>query len=656
MMEQEMRTTIQRTLILTLGEEGAAVSQCVAQMLEEWDAAPVVAVRHLALGAEGTETETIEAALHEISRLAHRATLAEIGYSPDRLDELVIWVVGPPQAPLAEIAEEATEQAVALLSLDPFTLGLVLSVDGSLGIEGALEQVGDASNDPFSLFYLAGLVNEAGLTLDNSSALYEQAARFLALHTCTPLRDAPVWIEQARGWGDGLGVASFGLTWLAWPGDAAQAHAAHRLAKAVIECAMGDADQSPDAETLLREGALTLPSLISHFTPPAVASVARLAASDTPIPTLWALLGPTDDSDHPLLANLETMGKERGRMLGDCASAWERTTETGIQEVIAQVRGWASQALDSGGLNGARALVKSLEQRLSEWATGVDQRLEETQDEIGLIERDGEAALEKLTGLLAEMPRYCWRDLVRLLSSPMRWVRLWTRWRNAQDLYARYVMLQAAMLETRVMIEQMKRACAIYWAAGAELQSVAQELDRLENQVYGLLGAKDEPPEWPRMPLLLGDEPEPLLAQLAERHLPAPQDQARGFLAQWGSLSRWWSEGMPQRETVKQWLMGQVASLATVSIWEIVRCRYPEPQVLQQWADELVAQTSPLWRWDPTTLSESERACLSGATVLLGPPDGGAPWNEDEPDVRILSLDRADRLAIVSLRWGIPRK
>jgi hypothetical protein len=660
-MEQEMRMTIQRTLILTLGEEGAAVSQRVDQMLEEWGVAPVVAVRHLALDAEEAETETVEAALHEISRLAHRATLTEIGYSPDRLDELVLWVVGPPQAPLAEMATMAAERAVALLGLDPFTLGLALSVDGSPGAAETLAQGWNVSTDSFSLFYLAGPVNEAGLTLDDNSALYEQAARFLALHTRTLLRDAPVWIERARGWGNGLGVASFGLTWLAWPGDVAQAHAVRWLVKAVIEDAMGDAERSPDAETLLREGMWSPPLLISRLTPPAVAKVVRLAAGDAPTPSLWALLRPYDDSDHPLLTDLEATVKTWDRMLGDCASAWRRATEVGIQEVIVQVRDWTSQALNAGGLDGARALVKSLEQRLSEWAAGVDQRVEETREEVGRIERDGEAALETLAALLTEMlragaRRYRWRDLIRLLRSPIRWVRLWTYWRKAQDLCARYMLLQAAALEARVAVEQMERACAVYWAAGAELQSVTQGLDRLESKVCGLLGAEDEPPEWPRIPLLLGDDPDTLLVQLAEQYLPTPQDQAREFLAQWGSLSKWWSEGMPQREAVERWLVKQVAPLATVSIWEIARCRYPEPQVLQRWMDELVAQTSPLWRWDPTVLSEVERACIGEATVLLGPPDGGAPWNEDESNVRVLSLERADRLAVVSLRWGIPRK
>jgi hypothetical protein len=636
-------------------------------MLEEWEAPPVVEVRRLDADDETIEAQVIDMALHKVSRLAHRATLSGLGYSPDRLDELVIWVVGPPSAPLAGVARLAAERATSLLGLDPFTLGLALWDErpADLPAEGVTDGPLPAPASPLPILYLVAPVNEAGLTLDDRAALYEQTARFLVLHTCTPLRDAPAWIEQTSpsallgtgDWGNGLGHASFGLTWLAWPGDVAQARAARWLAEAVIGRVMGDPSQSPDAEMLLREAALAPSLLNSRLTPLAVAKVVRLAACDVPPPPPWALLRPSDDADHPLLASLETMEGEWQTVLDECAPTWERLMETGIEEVIAQVRGWVSQALDAGGLSGARVSIEVLERRLGEWAAGAEQRLDEGQEDVSRMERNGRAVYAKLTALLAEMPRYRWRELVRLVRSPLRWVWLWARWREAQSLHARYVLLQAATLGTRVTVEQMKRACGVYWAAGSELQSVSRELDRLEHEVYGLFGASDEPPEWPQMPLLLGDDPGSLLAQLAERYLPHPEEQARESLAQWGPLSRWWVEGLPHPEAVKRWLMEQVSPLATISIWEWICCRYAEPEALRQWVDELVAQASPLWRWDPAALSEDERACLGSATVLLCAPDGSVPWDEwdeDESGVRALSLDRADRLAVVTLRWGIP--
>jgi hypothetical protein len=674
-MARERRTPIQRTLILTLGEEGSATGQHLQQMLEEWGAPPVVAVRHLDSGGELPEEVTIDEALHEISRLAHRIRLDELGYSTDRLDELVVWAVGPPDAPLNAVAGLAAGRAAALLGLDPFTLGLALwrSRPSMSGDPGPSDQNPDTISLPSSPahlstsslrpLYLSGMINEAGLTLDDDEALYRRAARFLLLHTCTGLRDTPVWVEQASGWGasgwgDGgwgtsKGFASFGLAWLAWPGDVAQARAAGWIAEAAARQVMGDTGGAMEAEALLREAALAPSLLAPRLTPPSVAKAVRLAAGDASSLAPWALWRPSDGPEHPLLANLEAVVSERESVLELNAPAWERAMETGIRTGIAQVRDWVSRALDAGGLCGARGLGEALAKRLGEWAGGAEQRLEEAREDLARIEQEGQAVHAKLASLLAQVGRCRVRDLLLLLRNPLRWIWLWSCWREAQRLYTRYMLFQAAALETRVLIEQMKRACGVYWAACAELESVSRELDRLEHGVCHLLDTPSEPPDWPSMPLLLADDPDALLARLMEQHLPDLQSQARDLLDRWGPLSQWWTEGLPYQVDVERWLMAQAEPLANVSIGEIVRLRYPERQALQGWMDELVAQASPTWRWDPAALSEDERGRLGNATVLLSALDGGVPWDEDATGVRTLLLDRADRLAVVILRWGI---
>jgi hypothetical protein len=688
----KVKAAIQRTLILTLGEAGAAVGQRLVQMLDKWGTPPVVAVRHLRLDEESAEV--IEAALREVSRLVHRTALHNLGYESGRIDPLIVWVVGAPDAPLANVASLAAGRAAALLGLDPLTLGLVLvGVEGLALREGldecrreqeALEnpepalQAGAAADGlpgqvPTAFTgpcYLVAQVNEAGLTLDGSPALYEQAARFLALHTCTPLRDAPTWTEQASGWSDRRGYASFGLTWLAWPGPVAQARAARLLVEALLSLLMGPTDGAPEACALLRQAALAPPLLAPRLTPPAAVEAVRLATDDLPPLAPWALLRPSGEAGHPLVEQIEAMAEERGTVLAGCAPTWERLMRSNIKATTAQVRDWVSQALDTGGLDQTRALVGALVQRLGEWAAGAEQRLEEAQEDLARTGRNRQAVLVELISLLEKMPRRRLRELLRLLRNPLRWAWLWLLWRKARSLHARCLLLQAAALETRVVMEQMKRVCGVYWAAGAELQSVARELDRLEVGLYDLLEATDETPDWPQMPLLLGDDPDALLAQLAERYLPSPQAQAEEFLARWGSLSRWWAEGLPRQAAVEQWLMEQVAPLAAVPVWEVARCRYPKPDDLHTWIEELAAQASPLWRWDPAALSDDERACLGNATVLLSAPDDSVPWGDNVPghsteltlgrgegaraDLQVLPLTRADWLAAVTLRWGIP--
>ena len=477
-------------------------------------------------------------------------------------------------------------------------------------------------------------------------------------------------MEQTSGWGNGLGYASFGLTWLAWPGVIAQARAARQLAESLLPLLMGPPDGVPDGDALLREAALAPPLLAPRLTPSAAAEVVRLAADDIPSLAPWTLLRPSGEEQHPLPVHLEAVVRERSEALTGCGPAWERLMQASIEATIAQVRVWVAQALDAGALSQTRALVTALERRLGECAAGAEQRLEEAQKDLTRTERDGQAVLAELISLLEKMPRRRLRELLRLLRNPLRWVWLWLHWRQAGSLHARYVLLQAAALETQVVTEQMKRVRGIYWAAGAELQSVSRELDRLEQRLYDLFSAADKDLEWPRLPLLLGDDPDALLAQLAERYLPAPQTQATEFLTQWGPLSRWWAEGLPNRAAVDEWLTEQVTPLAAVPVWEAARCRHPQPDTLRTWVEELAAQASPLWRWDPAALSDDERARMGDATVILSAPDGGVPWDDNMPgsstefipsrieglsaSLRVLPLPRADWLAVVTLRWGIP--
>lgn len=678
-MAHQVQGSIQRTLVLTLGESGEAVNQRVVQMLDEWHAPPVIAVRHL--GGNRENAEVIDAALREISSLAHRTTLHMSGYRANRLDELVVWVVGPPSVPLGRTANLAANQAVELLDIQPVTLGLVVWDDHSIldvadpgpsGEPGPGQATLDdptprrttrriarawsgCEHDAFTgPCYLVSQVNEAGMMLVEKPLLYEVVARFLVLHTCTSLRDAPTWIEEASGWGNGLGYASFGLSWLAWPAAVARDRAARDLAQSLIPVLLDGSHLSDEADARLREAALAPPSLIPRLTPRSVTEATRCATEVPQPPAPWTLLRRPDGFDHAVVIRLQTMVAERQAALAICAPAWEPLMQKAIRETTARARAWVVEALDRDGLGQARSLTGTLERRLGEWAAGAEQRREEIQEHLQRTERDIQAALESLTALLAEMPCRCLRDVLRLLRNPFRWARLWYRWREAQRLYTQLLTLQGMALAAKVSIEQMERACGVYWAVGSELQSISRELDRLERGLYDLLTPTSEIPEWPRIPLLLGDDPDALLARLVEQLLPARQIQAADFLAELGPLSRWWSDGLPDRSSVDEWVVDQVTPLVTIPVWDVVHSRHPQESHVQAWTEELVAQACPLWRWDPAELSDQERTCGGAATVMLSAPEDNAPWNDNWPGVRVLPMNSARALAVVTLRWGIP--
>lgn len=646
---------IQRTVVLTLGEAGRTVGQRLLQMLDEWESPPVVAVQYL--DNEQENAELIAAALHEVSRLSHRITLQRLGYSAARLSELAIWVVGGSEESLIKVARLANGQASTLLGSDPITMGLVLGTYEDQPLTRSLlppivldKQVSSAFTGPC---YVATLVNEFGLKLDDASALHERVARFLALHICTPLRDAPTWIERSHGWQEGLGYASFGVTWMAWPGAVAQERAKRRLAQTLMPQLIGPLNASPDIDALLRGAKLAIPQLVPRLTPPIAHDLARSFVDEPLTPNLWNLLQPPNEEEHPLLTHMTDPIEEREEKLDGCTSSWERLMQDQIEGIIAATHSWVAEALDREGFARAWLLIEVLEERLGDWASGAEQRSLELRDEMLQMEGQARDLLEKMTSLLAQMPECRLRDLLKLLRRPSRWVRVWLHWRKIRRLHGQYCLLRAAALETRVTVEQMERACGVYWAAISELQSISRGLDRAELQLSDLFDLEGEAADWPTMPLLLGEEPDELLEDLMERYAPPPQSVGSEFLTEFGPLSELWTGEVPSQTMTDEWLTRQVASLAEISVWDVARCLHPRPDDLQAWIEELLAQATPLWRWDPTALSDGERDAVDVVTVVLSTP-AGLPWDDDEVAWQSVPLRRGDCLGVITLRWGIP--
>ena len=228
---------------------------------------------------------------------------------------------------------------------------------------------------------------------------------------------------------------------------------------------------------------LSPPLLAPRLTPSAAAAVVRLATSAPASLPPWAAFRPSGEDDHPLVARLEATVAAQEATLAGCAPAWERLMRTHVQATVAQVRGWLAQALDTGGVGQARALVAALERRLGEWPVGAEQRLDEAEEDLRRTEREAEMVLANLCSLLEEMPRRSLHQAAGLLLDPRRWAWLWCCWRGVQALHTRYLQLHAVSLETRLLIEQMVRVCGVYWTVGAELESMSRALDRLEQEV-----------------------------------------------------------------------------------------------------------------------------------------------------------------------------
>lgn len=741
--KSELKPAIQRTVMLTVGDVGAAVGKCLTDILEKWQTPPVVAVVQLDPDEEISQgpgwSEAIETAIRKVSRLSHRTTVQSLGYSARRLEELVVWIVGASTAPLAEVARLSQERADAVLGVDPLVLGFVIggpgdspsdseygSVTTPLGLtktgteeapsphssdeescdiveaegtEGSgIEEIhsdedqptadrasefdtsgvdpvmvsdlisDDRPSDPpappplqlpagftesfIGPCYVATSINEAGLVLDNTSALYDLAARFLALHTCTPLCDAPVWVEQSHGWDNGVGCVSIGLAWVAWPSAVAQRRAERWMAERLMPELIGTVDGSIDVEALLREAKLLPPDLIPQLTPEAARDIVRSSTDEIPHPGLPSLFKCPTDDQHPILESLEGHVAEWEEKLAECAEPWEKLFQESIKAVGADARAWVAAALDRDGFRRAGALIAELDRRFAECAVGTEQRYFELEDDLSEVESQARDELGKLTSLLEKMPQRRLRDFLVLIRRPSHWVQLWLRWRKIRRSCTRYTLLRAATLEMRVASKQMKQACGLYWAADSELESISRRLDHLERHLSDSLTASGDAREWPPMPFLTEGDPDQLLEELMQQHLPAPESAREHFLAALGPLSAMWAGSVPPQWEVEEWLESEVQPLADVSTWDVIRFRQSDPEKLRLWLQELSAHAVPLWRWDSASLSDHERAGVGTVTVLLSPsPDGMR--DEDNLGWQVLPLSNVDGLAVITLRWGI---
>ena len=656
MADKRFQEAIQRTLIVTLGELGETVGRRVERVLDEGGHPPVVAVQHI----DGAwDDGIIDDALRDISRLSHRATLRQMGYRDDRLRELVIWTVGTSDQPLSDVTRQLADRAAVLLGVEPLTLGLILHDTTDETKEPAplavAQETQSGKPPPFTgPCYIVSPVDETGLVLDDEDALIEQAAYFVALHACTSLRDAPVWIEQASGWSEGMRSAAFGLRKMAWPGDVAQARAAHALGRVVLERLLGQWEGENASDALLRSASLAPALLAPRLIPRALASAIKGVATDPPSIPPWALLRPAGKQQHPLVAELEAIGEEVPVIIEKHADGWDPLVKVELEKAAGLVCAGVAQALDRGGVRRTRTLIEGLSWRLDEWIVGAEQRRIELEEDLKKILDEAETVRGALATIINQMPHRNLRAVFRLLRNPLRWIRLWMRWRKANDLLARHHLLTAAVLETRATMSQMTHAAEVYLALGDAVESASQKVDQMEEGLYALFHLGDLP-AWPDSSArLMGDAPDEVLNCLMEQTLPPAAAHVETFVEQWGPLSNWSDETTPEKGTIHQWLHDQAAPLGGCSVWDVARCRFAEPDAVRYWIEAWIDPVYPQWRWDPAALSESERTGVGGVKVFLGAPNGARLWEDDGAGPRVLPLARSDRVAVVALRWGIP--
>lgn len=654
---------IRRTLLLGCGVTGHAVCQAVDQLLPEWGAPPVVKTAMLTQN-EGAGEE-VDRALHEISQLRHRTALPSLGYRLDELEQLVIWVVAGTAEEVSLAARMAFNRARAALSTDPFLLGLVLQ-EGLDDSEGP-ERVTEREEQPWLLdapCYRVMLLNEVGLTVGSPEDLVNRAATFLVLHTCTPLYDSVNWTAQGAGWDDIQTSASFGVVSLVWPAEIARSRAAAALRRPMANALLeGQAKQvDPEVEHLgrsrnatLNAGAVPAPGLLgSGFAPEAFCDLPPMTDELPPAPDVWDALRPADGGLPDFLQHLHDTLSGWAQVLDTSQSAWAQLRSRVQDEATERLRMELLRVVEREGVAAAHRSLDDTVGELTAWAEGAEQRSEEAAEDAESLLAAADKHWQRVLTVLEAMPKRSFWGLLPFLWRPGKLLRCLVKWRKLQAHHEAFVQLRAARCAAQVTEQQMCEAARLYRELVEHLEGMAASLSELAGRI-SKWSSTDTAPPWPQAPLLLADDLESVLQELMARVLPSPCVVVDEFMSRWGSLATWLDVGMPEEAILNQWLEEIADPIAQVPIWDVLAISHPSADQRREWLKELKVQALPFWRWDTAILSDVERAHVGRAVVGLIAPQGRDVLMED-PSLREVFIIRQDRLAVVTLLWGIPHQ
>ncbi|MBN1814838.1 MAG: hypothetical protein JXA14_23565 [Anaerolineae bacterium] len=672
--------TIQRTLVITCDDGGAEVGRLLTEMLEEWGSPPVV--RTLAAwnglkesgGADRTgdwHSQDLDDALIDISRLSHRISLQQLGFRLDRLGELAIWVVGTDEEHVAAGAHRAAARAEALLTTDALVMGIVMrDVEGSSdngpsnGNGEAARVASPLDSEMLAAFsgpcYLVTLLNEAGLALDGPDELHQRVARFLALHICTGLRDIPVWLSQGEPWTAVRVCPSFGLVWVAWPGEVAQARAVEVLKAGVLSWLVDREPALPAAQTL--ENVAPAPALLTEpLTPLGLAEAVHRAAMETQAVTFADVLQPVNTKErHPLLVRWEGVEAACTAAASPTDTSWDARLTAVFEDRTTQARAMLSQILDTQGLSAALVALRQLRQRIGDWIESVGVREDEITAGLTQLESQASALWLELEAQLARMPRRRFRHMLHLAIRPFTLLWVIQQWRKIAQGHQRYLHLRAAILSAQVSQRQMQQARSCYEALNVLACEQIEALETLAAEIRSALAPSPNLPDWPMSSLLLPEDPDQLLTALMADKVAVPAVLAEQVLAELGPLSTWLEEGAPDRSAISVPLWRATEPLIQVSLTDVVQYRIEYGGDVREWLWELDVQAAPFWRWEPATLSEADRAGLGLVRLSLMAPDlvnklsNSGDGSAAPGHGQTVPFEMPDRMAFINLRRGIP--
>lgn len=697
--------SIQRTLIVTLGQAGAQVAGALAARLDRTPG-PVGVIGFVAVlpepaGDNETEpagravlpqpfyqarlaiapeeygdvsrwqaalAETAAVALHHISDLAHLTALARQGLSLHRPDEVQLILIAALDGPegysaLAAAPDLLRETVTRTLACETGLTGLLLHLAPLASAVSAAvgEGWGEGLARQFDRgCFTAGLTNEIGLSLGSAAELIERAGQFLALLIASPLELAALTDGSAfeAGWAEPV-PASFGLAAIHWPGrEVVTALSARRAGEALARL-IAPALPQPDWARQAREAAQSL-ALAERVAPPLL--LEQLAGLTPALPEYLA--GQVPDPPWPwLLAGLPDR-------LDAAARAWEeawleagRELKPGLESLAgrwqAAVRAWLD-AKGPGHLAGSlvelEACLAAMTELLAAFAGGVEERLAEAETDLVAVERQVGKTSQSLSDSLAALPGSPLEAILAWGWQPWRWLRAWDRCRRAQAAARQLAHLLRQRLLVKRSLWLYEETLPFYRELAAGWAGVAATWSHWLQQVAA---ASQDPAlaAWP---------------ELLEAALPAPGPWSPAMVEAWYRDIQAGEETKPAdlcqpdagsvtaAEIVSR-LAGEAAEFLSphldVPVETALARQFPAEAELAAWLAAFVAQAAPFWQYDETALDEMARSQARLETWLVVPGGKDSPLArmvKDWPRPPVcLDHESPQELVAVSIRRGV---
>ncbi|MCA9998473.1 MAG: hypothetical protein KDE56_22075 [Anaerolineales bacterium] len=646
-----INSTIQRTLVITNGDEAGEVYELFAERLQAQQG-PRAAIAHLTYVADSFANDLV-VALANISPTNLATKLQHQGWQLAQYQEVVVILL------FAAADSQQAQTAVSLSQELPATIRKTLGISTNLWLIWLAPDPNNAQLERLTHFrhntILLSCLNEVGLYVPVAAILQQTAADFLWLFVTSSLHillENDASIEPT--------VLTVGLSQYKWSQADLQHYCLLRWLTAVFDQWLAKAPGHPNNE------AATTVWLQQHkLLPNDVAQTLTAKLKPWPLPNddnhlweapwpweladcfHWVRLADSGDSEqlkHQIL--LAQQGADELLITAHCRLRDELTDALNTQPIaVVDHNACWLHAL-------SQAVTNQYETLLGD-ETDQEERQAALADERGLLEAQIGTHLEAWPRPNHD-DRQHWLRWLRLCIQPWRWPRLiWLYWQLRQmGQQLSYVLLRQAEQRRKQVLSTAVRHTLLnlnkqvqHWLSHVE--EIGEMVAHLRRSISSQTEPKVEPlPFWPE------------LYKAYVTDAKAEAQLAANGIGGLGTQLQHLDDAI--LEPLRQVGLSRLSWLDQLTAVDLLTAHYPTAAARQQWWQIAWQEAAPLWPFDETQIAETERSTITEWTVLAAAaaeqlltvlPEQHALISRP---IQTLEIADHERLILLRFRKGLP--